>query len=76
MIHSFLVSLPHSTSVNSWAQPAKLLQLCPTLCGPTDCSPPGSSVHGILHARILVWAAMPTFRGIFLIQEKILCLLH
>ena len=27
----------------------------PTLCGPTDCSPPGSSVHGIFQARILVW---------------------
>ena len=27
-----------------------------------DCSPPGSSVHGILQARILEWAAMPSFR--------------
>ena len=33
-------------------------QLCPTLCSPIDCSPPGSSVHGILQARILEWAAM------------------
>ena len=32
---------------------AKLLQLCPTLCNPMDCSLPGFSVHGILHARIL-----------------------
>ena len=31
---------------------AKLLQLCPTLCDPMDCSPPGSSVHGILQPRI------------------------
>ena len=31
---------------------AKLLQLCPTLCDPMDCSRPGSSVHGILHGRI------------------------
>ena len=30
-----------------------------TLCNPTDCSPPGSSVHGILQARILEWVAMP-----------------
>ena len=29
---------------------AQSLQLCPTLCGPMDCSPPGSSVHGILQA--------------------------
>ena len=31
---------------------AKMLQLCPTLCNPMDCSPPGSLFHGILHARI------------------------
>ena len=43
--------------------PAKLLQLCPTLCYPMDCSPPGSSVHGILQARILEWVAMTSFRG-------------
>ena len=30
---------------------AKLLQSCPTLCNPLDCSPPVSSVHGILQAR-------------------------
>ena len=33
------------------------LQLHPTLCDPMDCSPPGSSVHGILQARILEWVA-------------------
>ena len=32
---------------------AKSLQSCLTLCDPMDCSPPGSSVHGILQARIL-----------------------
>ena len=32
-------------------------------CDPTDCSPPGSSVHGILQARILEWAAIPSSRG-------------
>ena len=37
----------------------KLLQSCPTLCNPMNCSPPGSSVHGILQARILEWVAMP-----------------
>jgi len=42
---------------------AKLLQLCPILCNPVDCSPPGSSVHGILQARILVWVAVPSSRG-------------
>ena len=38
-------------------------QSCLTLSDPTDCSPPGSSVHGILQARILEWAAMPSSRG-------------
>ena len=33
-------------------------QLCLTLCNPMDCSPPGSSVHGIFQARILEWVAM------------------
>ena len=41
---------------------AKLLQSCPTLCDPMDYSPPGSSVHGILLARILEWVAMLRFR--------------
>ena len=36
---------------------------CPTLCDPVDCGPPGSSVHGILQARILGWVAMPSSRG-------------
>ena len=42
---------------------AKLLQSCLTLCDPMDCSPPGSSVHGILQTRILEWVAMPSSRG-------------
>ena len=37
--------------------------MCPFLCDPTDCSLPGSSVHGILQARILEWVAMPFSRG-------------
>ena len=42
---------------------AKSLQLCSTLCNPMDCSPPGSSVHGMLQARALEWVAMPSSRG-------------
>ena len=38
-------------------------QLCLTLCDPMDCSPPGSSVHGIYQARILECVAMPSSRG-------------
>ena len=37
---------------------AKSLQLCPTLCDPTDSSPPGSPVPGILQARTLEWVAI------------------
>ena len=53
-----------------WKQPllcghktTKSLQLCPTLFDPMDCSPPGSSVHGILQAGILERVAMPFSRG-------------
>ena len=38
----------------------EVAQLCLTLCNPMDCSPPGSSVHGILQARILEWVAIPS----------------
>ena len=40
------------------AAAAKLLQLCLTLCDPMDSSPPGSSIHRILQARILEWGAI------------------
>ena len=40
------------------AAAAKSLQSCPTLCDPTDGSPPGSSAHGILQVRILEWVAI------------------
>ena len=38
-------------------------QSCPTLFDPMDCSPPGSSVHGILQARIVEWVAISSSRG-------------
>ena len=41
-----------------YAAAAKSLQSCPTLCNPTDGSPLGSSVPGILQARILEWVAI------------------
>ena len=43
---------------------AQSLQSCLTLCSPMDCSPLGSSVHGILQARILEWVAKPSPRGL------------
>ena len=39
-------------------------QSCPNLCDPVNCSPPGSSVHGILQARIMGWVAMPSSRDL------------
>ena len=39
-------------------------QSCPTLCDPIDCSPPGSSVHGIPQARILEWLPFPSSGGL------------
>ena len=42
---------------------AKLLQLCLTLCDPLDYSPPGSSFHGILQARLLEWVPISFSRG-------------
>ena len=42
---------------------SEVAQLCPNLCDPMDCSPPGSSVHGIFQARVLEWVAISFSRG-------------
>ena len=58
-----------TTTELTWTKPEKrkkereVAQLCPTLCDPTDCSPPGSSVHGILQARMPEWVAISFSRG-------------
>ena len=49
---------------------AKSLQSCPTLCDPLDCSPPGSSVHEILQARILEWVVISFSKVIFAAAAK------
>ena len=49
-----------SLSEVKWSEVA---QWCPTLCDPMDCSPPGSSIHGILQARVLEWVAICFSRG-------------
>ena len=46
------------------------------LCDPMDCSPPVSSVRGILQARILEWVAVPLLQGMFLTQGSNSCLSH
>ena len=48
---------------NSQDRSVLFAQSCPILCDPMDCRPPGSSVHGILQARILDWVAIPFSRG-------------
>ena len=55
---------------------AESLSHVPLFVTPMDCSPPGSSVHGILQARILGWVAISFSRGFFLIQGSKLHLLH
>ena len=57
-------TLSHQTQFNPFKeQQCSDAQLCLTLCDPMDCSPPGSSVHGILQARILEWVAISFSRG-------------
>ena len=46
------------------------------LCDPVDCSPPGSSVHGILQARILEWVVVPSSRGSSQLKNRTQGLLH
>ena len=49
---------PKTLHSRAAAVAAKLLQSCPTLCDPTDGSPPGSLIPGILQARTLEWVAI------------------
>ena len=42
---------------------SEVAQSCPTLCNPMDCSLPGSSLHGILQARVMEWVAISFSRG-------------
>ena len=56
--------LPYYENALGWV--TKMIvhaQLCLTLCDSMDCSPPGSSVHGIFLARILKWVAIPSSKG-------------
>ena len=48
------------------AAAAKSLQSCPTFSEPMDCSPPGSSIHGIFQTRVLEWGAIASSDNILL----------
>ena len=60
---SCYLSISSASSFFLWSESKHVSHLvCLTLGGPVDCSPPGSSVHGILQARMLEWVAMPSSR--------------
>ena len=61
LIPTFLTGLVLNQS-SSLSEGVIVTQSCQTLCNPMDCSPPGSSVYGILQARILEWVAISFFK--------------
>ena len=70
VIHNFELLFTQIVGFRHWERECGFLkvkvliaQSCPTLCDPMDCSSPGSSVHGILQARILEWVAISFSRG-------------
>ena len=52
------LGLVHWDDPEGWNGESEVTQPCPTLCDPMDCSLPGSSIHGILQARVLEWIAI------------------
>ena len=58
----YSLALKNKYQTSHWVK-VLVTQLCPTLCDPVNCSPPSSSVHRSLQARILEWVAIPFFRG-------------
>ena len=78
LVLCFLHDLNTLLSPVSLCMHAKPLQLCPTLSDPMDYSPPGSSVHGILQAKIQEWVAMPSSKWSTRARDRtcVSCLLH
>ena len=58
-----LTYLPSSFKKRKRKKESEVTQLCSTLCNPMDCSLPGSSIYGILQARVLEWVAISFSRG-------------
>ena len=54
---------PWGKELPIWPESERVVQSCPILWDPTDCSPPGSSVHRIFRARTLEWVAISFSRG-------------
>ena len=53
---------------------SEVAQSCPTLSDPMDCSPPGSSIHGIFQARVQEWGAIAFSKNHGLPDSKVLAL--
>ena len=64
------------THTMRWWWWCSVTESCPALCDPVDCSPPGSSVHGISQPRILEWGCQLLLQGIFPNQGSDSHLLH
>ena len=62
--------LVHLTIVVKWKCEMLVAQSYLTLCDPMVCNPPGSSVNGIFHARIMEWVAIPFSRGTFWPRDR------
>ena len=60
---SYKATNPFIRAQPTYLDPWNVSQLCPTLCDPTDCSLPGSSVHGIFQAIVLEWIAISFSSG-------------
>ena len=67
LMHFYSINFSHNFLPQSFFRTRKVKALVTqsylTFCNPMDCSPPGSSVHGILQARILEWIAVPFSKG-------------
>ena len=67
MCLNVLIRIPAAWHLTA-AAAAKSRQSCPTLCDLTDCSLPGSSIHGIFQGRVLEWVAIAFSNGTSQIQ--------
>ena len=67
--HHYYLALKHSTLLGLHVL-CLVIQLCPTLCNPTDCSPPGSSVHGDSPGKDTGVGNLFLLQGIFPTQES------
>ena len=61
--HCSILPVNTSLCVYVYESESEVAQSCSTLCDPMDCSLPGSSLHGILQARVLEWGAISFSRG-------------